>query len=226
MIKEKLFLSAFVLLIVIFSCKKDDYNKYDRPEWLTGKVYTQIKSEEDLSTFALCLELTGYDKVVDVSGSYTVFAPTNEAFQLYFQSHPAYKSVEDIPADKLLSIVKYHIVQNPWSRNQLRSLDVNGWIDPDDEFNNKPRGFKRETLLLGKDVKFGVEISSYDDEELIIIDTARTTWNRRVATDSRKFAPIFFPNTLGYIIFNFRTLAFISTDSSIAHRICFLQMQS
>jgi len=197
MMKGKLLFSAFVLLIVLFSCKKDDYNKYDRPEWLTGKVYTQIKSEENLSTFAKCLELTGYDKVIDISGSYTVFAPTNDAFLIFFQNNPEYKKAEDIPLEKLLAIVKYHIVQNPWSRDQLRSLDVNGWIDPEDEFNNKPRGFKRETLLLGKDVKYGVEISSNDDEKLIIIDTTLTNWNRKVITDSRKFAPIFFAEYFG-----------------------------
>jgi uncharacterized surface protein with fasciclin (FAS1) repeats len=192
MIKGRYFFSILLLLVVLFSCKKDEFDKYARPDWLTGKLYTQIKTESDLSTFAKCIQLVGYDSVIDVSGSYTVFAPTNEAFQVYFQEHPAYSKVEDIPKEKLLAMVKYHIVQDPWSSEQLRSLDVNGWIDPEDENNDKPRGFKRQTLLLEKDAKYGVRVIGDDKNKLMIIDTTKTSWYRRVATDSRKYAPVFY----------------------------------
>ena len=118
-------------VLLLFSCdpelKKND--KYARPDWLAGKVYTQLLDQPDLSTFARCLELTGYDTIIDRSGSYTVFAPNNEAFNRWLQDNPAYGDVEDIPLEELARIVKYHIVQNPWTKDQLRSLDVYGWID-------------------------------------------------------------------------------------------------
>ncbi|MBN1927823.1 MAG: fasciclin domain-containing protein [Prolixibacteraceae bacterium] len=194
---KKLLFYFIGLLFFQYSCKQDEFDKYDRPDWLAGKVYTQIKAEENLSVFAKCLELTGYDKVVDVSGSYTVFAPTNEAFDIYFQSQATYSSVEDIPEEKLLELVKFHILQNPWSRSQLRKLDVNGWIDPDDELNDEPRGFKRETLLLLDDIKVGVQPREGAKDELIIVDTTLTDWHRRVITDSRKYAPIFYSEFFG-----------------------------
>ena len=177
--------------IVITSCKDvlNREDRYKRPDWLAGKVYTQVKADPDLSTFAKCIELTGYDTIIDVSGSYTVFAPNNEAFTVYLQSHPEYNTVEDIPVDVLSNLVKYHIVQNPWSKNQLTSLDVWGWIDSTDITNSKPRGYKRETLLLEKDKKYGV---SYVNGFFHIIDTTKTSWYRRVITDSRKYAPIFY----------------------------------
>ena len=136
-----------VFFVLIFSigligCKKEfppGSSKYDRPEWLAGKVYTQVKSQEDLSTFARCIKLTGYDSIIDISGSYTVFAPDNEAFISWFQNHPEYSDVEDIPLSVLTELVKYHIVQNPWSKDQLMSLDVFGWIDSTDITNNKPQ---------------------------------------------------------------------------------------
>ncbi len=177
--------------IIITSCKDvlNREDRYKRPDWLAGKVYTQVKADPDLSTFAKCIELTGYDTIIDVSGSYTVFAPNNEAFTVYLQSHPEYNTVEDIPVDVLSNLVKYHIVQNPWSKNQLTSLDVWGWIDSTDITNSKPRGYKRETLLLEKDKKYGV---SYVNGFYHIIDTTKTSWYRRVITDSRKYAPIFY----------------------------------
>ena len=142
MAKRKFLWSILVLLIIFFSCK-DDQDKYARPEWLAGKVYSQIEDVDELSEFAKCIKIVGYDSVINVSGSYTVFAPTNDAIKQYLQKNN-YSSVDDIPRAKLLEIVKYHIVQNPWSRDQLRSLDVNGWIDPEDEENDEPRGFKRK----------------------------------------------------------------------------------
>lgn len=191
MIKGKILLSSLFLMLILFSCK-DGFDPYERPDWLAGKVYSQLKEVEELSTFAKCLELTGYDKVVDQSGSYTIFAPNNEAFDLYFSSNSSYSKVEDIPLEVLTNIVKYHIVQNPWSRQQLRSLDVNGWIDPEDEYNDKPRGYKRETLLLKDDSKYGVKPIPNERDEFMIVDTTETSWTRRVATDSRKYAPIFY----------------------------------
>ncbi len=192
MIKRKYFFGAFLLAISIFSCKEEEFDKYERPEWLTGKVYSQIKEEDDLKTFTECLQLTGYDSIIDKSGSYTVFAPTDEAFNLYFSNHSRYKKISDIPLDELTSMVKYHIVQNPWSKIQLRQLDVHGWIDPEDEFNDKPRGFKRETILLKKDTKYGVKALPNEIDKYIIVDSTKGDWSRRVITDSRKFAPVFY----------------------------------
>ncbi|MCK5134977.1 MAG: fasciclin domain-containing protein [Bacteroidales bacterium] len=181
-----------LLGLLLLSCdpelKRED--KYARPDWLAGKVYTQLLDQPDLSTFAKCVELSGYDTIIDRSGSYTVFAPNNEAFSLYFQNHPAHNNVEDIPVAELRKLVKYHLVQNPWTKTQLRTLDVYGWIDTLDLNNNKPRGFKRQTLLLDDNRKLGIMLNN--DQTIKIVDTLETTWHRVVATDSRKYAPIFF----------------------------------
>ncbi len=185
-------------IILLLGCdpelKRDD--KYARPEWLAGKVYTQMLDQPDLSTFARCVELTGYDTIIDRSGSYTIFAPNNEAFTRWFQDHPEYSDVESIPPDELAKIVKFHIVQNPWSKEQLRSLDVYGWIDTLDLNNNKPRGFKRQTLLLDQDRKLGIAPQSGTGSDIKIVDTTDTNWHRIVATDSRKYAPIFYKEYL------------------------------
>jgi uncharacterized surface protein with fasciclin (FAS1) repeats len=173
----------------------ESQSKYQRPEWLAGKVFTQIQQVPELSTFTRSLELTGYDSVINTSGSYTVFAPNDEAFTLYLQSQPGYNTVDDIPREELLKLVKYHIVQNPWSKQQLMSLDIYGWIDSTDLNNDEPRGFKRETLLLREDFRFGVD-DREDGEGFKIVDTLESPWHRRVATDARKYVPLFFRNYL------------------------------
>lgn len=194
--KSLLLLWPLILLLLLFGCK-DDMTKYQRPDWLAGKVYSQVLAQPELSTFATCIQLTGYDKILDVSGSYTIFAPSDEAFKDYFASNSKYNSVEAIPLPELEKIVKYHIVQNPWSKIQLRTLDVYGWIDTLDLNNNQPKGFKRETLLKEKDLKYGIE--SYGigkNNKPVIVDTLTTNWYRRVVTESRKYVPFFLSGIL------------------------------
>jgi uncharacterized surface protein with fasciclin (FAS1) repeats len=177
---------TLLLCALLTACKDEDI--YEPPDWLAGKVYTQVKSKPELSLFAQCIELTGYDSIIDVSGSYTVFAPNNEAIERWLIASPQYNSVEDVPIPILDELVKYHIVQNPWSRIQLMTLDVFGWIDSLDLNNDKPRGFKRETLLRKEDMVVGVTRTA---NRFSIIDTTKTTWRRRVLS-SRKLAPVFY----------------------------------
>jgi len=192
MTKTKPILLITMFVILLYSCTQEP-DIYKRPDWLAGKVYTQILAQPELSTFAAAIELTGYDKILDVSGSYTVFSPSNEAFQVYFASNPKYKSVQDIPIPELTEIVKYLIVQNPWSKDQLRTLDIYGWIDTLDLNNNKPKGFKRETLLLDPNRKYGiVSTGTGNNSKFVIIDTLQTNRYRRVVTDARKFVPVFY----------------------------------
>lgn len=197
MTKNNQLLLIALFLLVFSGCKDELPIKYQRPSWLAGKLYTQIKTKPELTTFAELLQASGYDTIIDVSGSYTVFAPSNDAFKLYFQENSNYKSVADIPKAEVLKLVKYHLVQNPWSKAQLRSLDIYGWIDTLDLRNNLPKGYKRETLYRGKNVKYGVVYSNYNKQNSTqrrtnIIDTTQTSWHRIVFTNSRKFSPIFF----------------------------------
>jgi len=193
MIQTRILTLIGLSLVFLAGCDPDlkQTDKYERPEWLVGKVYTQMLDQPDLSTFTRCVELTGYDTIIDVSGTYTVFAPNNEAFTAWFQENPTYNQVEDIPLDELQKLVKYHLVQNPWSKLQLQQLDVWGWIDTLDVNNDKPRGYKRETLLLEENRKLGVSFKE-NDEVIQIVDTTESNWYRMFLTDARKYSPIFY----------------------------------
>ncbi len=117
-----------------------------------------------------------------------------KAFDKWLAQNPDYSSIDNIPVSELSRIVKFHILQNPWTKKQLGLIDVYGWIDTLDERNNKPYGFKRETLLLEENRKYGV--SSGSGNEATITDTLNSNWHRIVATDLRKHAPVFFSEYL------------------------------
>lgn len=184
-------LIAIPVMILFNQCEDiTDQDKYQRPKWLEGKVFTQIASEEDLSLFTECLKICGYDTILNISGSFTVFVPDNDAFNLYFQQNPQYgNDVNNIPRTELEKIVKFHILQNSWSKLQLQSLDIYGWIDRDDPENNKPKGYKRQTLLRDENKKYWV----YADKGVVnLVDSTKSNAYRRVFVKSRKYAPVFF----------------------------------
>ncbi len=181
--------TLIVLCLIFFiGCKQlDDQEKFQRPDWLAGKIYTQIATLPELSDFKECLQLTGYDTILDVSGSYTVFAPNNEAFQSWFNLHPEYaQSLENVPVDILEDMVQQHIIQNAWSKEQIRSLNTDGWIDENDPANNKPYGYKRQTLFLTPNKKYFVD--GLDQ----IVDSTLSSSYKKVFTSSRKYSPIFY----------------------------------
>ncbi len=192
MYRLELIIALFIGAFLLNTGCQDEYKtaKYERPDWLSGKLFTQIQEVEELSIFAKCIEITEYDKIIDVSGSFTIFAPTNQAINEWLQKNPKYSSIESIPVPELTRLVQNHIVQNPWTKYQLRTLDVFGWIDTLDITNNKPRGYKRETLLKEPDRKFGWTYQYGVGTR--ITDTLNTNLHRRVITDSRKYVPLFF----------------------------------
>lgn len=183
---------VIIFFLIISGCKKlEDEDIYRRPDWLEGKLYTQISLQDDISVFASALELTGLSDIIEKTGYFTVFAPTNSAFELYFQKHPEYgKDVGNIPKDELEKIIRFHIIQNGWTKNQLRSLDINGWIDPKDPNYNEPKGYKRETMLKDSIKKVWV----YEKKGIYkIVNESASNKSMMVFPDSRKYAPFFYP---------------------------------
>ena len=190
---SSLFLIGLTLLLGCRDMYEQD--KYQRPEWLAGKIYTQITTRPDLSDYATCLQLTGYDTILDVTGSYTVFAPTNQAFEQWFTEHPEYGSnFENIPAQELENLVERHILQNSWSLRQLKSLDIYGWIDKEDPDNDKPRGYKRQTIQKNPDKKYYI-VSEWQNDR--IVDSLESGKYKKVFTTSRKYGPLFFDDYFG-----------------------------
>ena len=104
-------------------------------------------------------------------------------------------SLATIPYEELLRIVKYQIIQNPWSKVQLQSLNPNGWVTNDDHpINSKPWSYKRQTLLSDPDEKY---FYVSDRGEYTIVDSLHSNLYRYVFSGTRKYAPIFFNDYFG-----------------------------
>lgn len=78
----KILLWLFSLTIFFSACQEkwNEHNEITNPV-LAEKLLQQINSNPDLSKFSEYLVQTGYDKIIASSKTFTVWAPTNEAFQ-------------------------------------------------------------------------------------------------------------------------------------------------
>ncbi len=194
MIKHKTFLFFLtILLSLLTGCEVwPEHEKYNRPDWLPGKLYTSVSVQENLSLFTECLQLTGLDKILDVSGSWSVFAPTDEAMKQFLVENQ-YASISDIPPEELVRIVEFHIIQNPWTLDQLQNLGVNGWKTGNDN-NSNPFAYKRETMLRNPAEKYWIKRDR--KKEMIVMDSTISDGYKRVFIQSRKYVPIFFDEYL------------------------------
>jgi uncharacterized surface protein with fasciclin (FAS1) repeats len=147
-----------------------------------------VSVQENLTMFAGCLRLAGLDKILDVSGCWTVFAPTDDAMKKYL-SENQYASISDIPLAELERLAKFHIIQNPWSVEQLKSLSVNGWRTGNDA-NSNSYAYKRETMLKNQMEKYWIKSSNR--KEMIVIDSTISGSYKSVFVESRKYVPIFY----------------------------------
>jgi len=183
-----------VLLLLFAGCEDiNDRDKFQPPEWLEGKLYTAITSQDYLSLFSECIRTVGFDTILDVSGSWTVFAPTNGAVERYLADHQ-YSTVGDIPRSDLNSLVRMHIVQNPWTLEQLKTNGIDGWRDEGDP-DWHAYAFKFQTILKRPDQEYWIR--STGGRERIVSDSVIAERYKIVHTESRKYAPLFYDEYMG-----------------------------
>ncbi|MFC0877726.1 fasciclin domain-containing protein [Saccharicrinis sp. FJH2] len=140
--KKQFFVFAFIILnlLVLFSgCEDKKAKYYERPEWLEPPILTQLEQRGNFTSLLACIEKAGYAKSLGAAGYFTLFAPTDEAFNQYFAAN-GYASVSDLDSVKARNIVQYLLLQNAYSEDQLDDYQSSAqelWIENE--------AFKRQT---------------------------------------------------------------------------------
>lgn len=179
-----------ILFILFAGCNTfEEKEIYKRPEWLPGKLYTTISVNDKLTMFAECIKLSGLDTIINVSGSWCVFAPSNEAMKDYLLENQ-YANISEIPIDKLERLVEFHIVQSPWSFEQLQSLSAFGWRTGSGNDEWYSHAYKRQTILKNPVEKYWIKKEK--NLERIVLDSSSSKRYKKVFVQSRKNVPIFY----------------------------------
>lgn len=115
-----------LLLIVsgIFACENERDLYYERPDWLKGPLYEQIKSTGEFDEFISLVEYIGYDELLSSRLTFTLFLPTNEAFQSYYLER-GISSYKDLDTTELMELVDYHLLENSW--DSVKMANKTSW---------------------------------------------------------------------------------------------------
>lgn len=121
-------------VIVLFSCKKKFDEYYERPANLEPPIYQQLQSRGKFTQLLSLIDKAGYKQTLGAAGYWTLFAPTDSAFQndtefaAYLQSR-GISNIANIDSATAQSIVQYLLVFNGFNDDRLDDYQsALGWV--------------------------------------------------------------------------------------------------
>ena len=127
---NKLFRGLLFLLIVsgLVGCNKKEWDEYyDRPDWLSQPIYQQLSAKNNFKSFLTCIDKAGYKDILSKAGYWTIFAPNDDAFNLYLKESN-FGTAQQIPDSVAAKIVKYSLVYNSFKSDRLSDYQsALGW---------------------------------------------------------------------------------------------------
>lgn len=99
-----------------FSCTKENFTETTDT---SPNINSFLATQEDYSLFAEAIAQAGAASYLDAWGTYTVFAPNNNAMQAFLQSEGK-GSVGDLSESDVKDLVNLHIIQDTVSTGQFR----------------------------------------------------------------------------------------------------------
>jgi uncharacterized surface protein with fasciclin (FAS1) repeats len=146
-------LVAFLLLLV--SCKKEYNEFYARPDNLEQPIFQQLSSNGKFKSLTTLIEKAGYKETLSNAGYWTLFAPHDSAFAVYFKEK-GLSGADAVDADLARQIVTYCLVYNAFKQERISDYQSNlGWVE-NGSFRRRTAaytGVYSTTDLQGKTIK-------------------------------------------------------------------------
>jgi uncharacterized surface protein with fasciclin (FAS1) repeats len=144
----KLFLFGFLFmnLLVATSCSDDDD---DSTQIEIKNIVDTAIDNADLSILVQAVQQAGLVSTLQSDGPFTVFAPTNAAFQDLLDSNPEWNSLSDIDNATLTSVLTFHVL----------AAKVEAGILSDSYVTTLSTGPNDEQIVLQVDVTGGVKFN-------------------------------------------------------------------
>jgi len=114
-------------LLVLTHCTEDEVDIRDKGGLPVVSVLNSFESEGKFSTFYEIMTELGVVATYNGSGpryDYTLFAPTNAAFDAFFARYDVYDGIADVPDAILFDLLEYHIVPGTVGSGDLGSSQM------------------------------------------------------------------------------------------------------
>jgi uncharacterized surface protein with fasciclin (FAS1) repeats len=105
---------AVVCLVGMVSCSDDDDNNSSNLKTIAETA----QANADLSSLVAALDRAGLVSTLDGEGDFTVFAPTNAAFNSFLSAN-GFASVDEVPVPVLREVLLNHVIVGSKTASQL-----------------------------------------------------------------------------------------------------------
>jgi uncharacterized surface protein with fasciclin (FAS1) repeats len=113
------FFSLFLFASLLVSCSNND-----EPTIETNTI-VDVAVNNNLTSLVAAATRADLASILSSPGSYTVFAPTNDAFQALLDSNPAWNTINDIPVATLRAVLLFHVLETEVKSTDLSDTYVN-----------------------------------------------------------------------------------------------------
>jgi len=145
-------LFLFTTILFLSSCSDDD------DPIIETNTIVDVAVNNNLSSLVAAVVRADLAETLSGSGPFTVFAPTNAAFQELLDSEPNYNSIDDIPVEDLRALLLFHTLSG-----EVRSTDLS-----DTYVNTLSQGPNDEALSLQVEVTGAIEFNG--DAKPVTVD--------------------------------------------------------
>ncbi len=115
------FLPLVVVLAVASSCSSDDNDGPPRP---AENIVELAEAEPNLSILVEALRRANLTDALTASGTFTVLAPTNSAFNAFLGQNN-YSSIQDVPVGALTQVLLNHVIETELNSGDFTLLQRN-----------------------------------------------------------------------------------------------------
>ena len=138
-------LSLVLIVTFVSSCDDDD----DVVPVVPTNTIVDVAVNNDLSSLVAAVTRADLANTLSGEGPFTVFAPTNAAFQELLDSNADWNSLEDIPVETLKTVLLFHVLSGTVASSDLSDTYVS----------TLATGPNDEALSLQVEVTGGVEFN-------------------------------------------------------------------
>lgn len=146
---SKILLFSFFFFSLL-GCQKEEFDKYyGRPANLEDPIFQSLEANGNFTNLISVIETAGYKDILSKAGYWTIFAPNDEAFKMFFQENAQINGLSDIDSLVAQKIVKYALVYNAFRTDHIADFQASyGW-EPNMAYKRRTAyydGFKKEVI--------------------------------------------------------------------------------